>query len=54
MTTFSNYVKCRSAILGRSEAAVRAKLNQMGVKASDSPKTRNAKITKFINKKFGR
>ena len=47
---FNEYVKNRARRLGRSEASVRSKLRQIGVKASDSPRVRDVKIAFYVEK----
>lgn len=47
---YNNYIKRKSELLGRSEASVRSKLYEMGVKANDTPEERQKKIRKYMKK----
>jgi hypothetical protein len=48
---FNRYVKSTAEKLGRTEASVRSKLHNIGVKASDTPRERDAKILLFVVKR---
>jgi len=50
-TEFSTFVKNRARLLGRSEASVRSKLYQMGIKATDTPQKRDIKILDFMSRR---